>query len=82
MLGSYHKCCANLGGLILIISTAFPVCLLISPFRETSNVYDGSAFTADMAVQNVIGDAMRGATWVAIHNGGNMTSDPHDPSLF
>merc|ERR1712060_6244 len=43
-----------------------------SPFRETSNIYDGSAFTADMAVQNCIGDAMRGATWVAIHNGGGV----------
>ncbi|KAK3579332.1 hypothetical protein CHS0354_029622 [Potamilus streckersoni] len=43
-----------------------------SPFRETSNVYDGSAFCADMAVQNVIGDAFRGATWVAIHNGGGV----------
>lgn len=41
-----------------------------SPFRETSNVTDGSAFTADMAVQNCIGDAFRGATWVALHNGG------------
>ena len=43
-----------------------------SPYRETSNVYDGSAFTADMAIQNVIGDAARGATWVAIHNGGGV----------
>ncbi|XP_076046199.1 urocanate hydratase-like [Oratosquilla oratoria] len=43
-----------------------------SPFRETSNVYDGSAFTADMAVQNCIGDAFRGATWVALHNGGGV----------
>lgn len=43
-----------------------------SPFRETSNVYDGSAFTADMAVQNCIGDAARGATWVALHNGGGV----------
>ena len=43
-----------------------------SPYRETSNVYDGSAFTADMAVQNVIGDAARGATWVALHNGGGV----------
>jgi urocanate hydratase len=43
-----------------------------SPFRETSNVFDGSQFTADMAVQNVIGDAMRGATWVALHNGGGV----------
>ena len=43
-----------------------------SPFRETSNIYDGSRFTADMAVQNVIGDAFRGATWVSIHNGGGV----------
>merc|ERR1712139_536656 len=43
-----------------------------SPFRETSNIYDGSAFTADMAVQNCIGDAFRGATWVSIHNGGGV----------
>ncbi|MFV0377404.1 MAG: urocanate hydratase [Mangrovibacterium sp.] len=43
-----------------------------SPFRETSNIYDGSAFTADMAVQNVIGDAARGATWVSLHNGGGV----------
>lgn len=43
-----------------------------SPFRETSNVYDGSAFCADMAIHNVIGDAARGATWVAIHNGGGV----------
>ena len=41
-----------------------------SPFRETSNIYDGSQFTADMAVQNCIGDSFRGATWVALHNGG------------
>jgi len=43
-----------------------------SPFRETSNIYDGSKFTADMAVQNVIGDSFRGATWVSIHNGGGV----------
>uniref|UniRef100_A0AAY5ELF1 urocanate hydratase n=1 Tax=Electrophorus electricus TaxID=8005 RepID=A0AAY5ELF1_ELEEL len=43
-----------------------------SPFRETSNIYDGSAFCADMAVQNIIGDAFRGATWVALHNGGGV----------
>ena len=43
-----------------------------SPFRETSNIYDGSRFTADMAVQNVIGDGFRGATWVSIHNGGGV----------
>ena len=39
-----------------------------SPYRETSNIYDGSCLTADMAVHNVIGDAFRGATWVSIHN--------------
>ena len=43
-----------------------------SPYRETSNIYDGSAFTADMAVQNVIGDGFRGATWVSLHNGGGV----------
>ena len=43
-----------------------------SPYRETSNIYDGSCFTADMAVQNVIGDSFRGATWVSIHNGGGV----------
>ncbi len=43
-----------------------------SPFRETSNIYDGSQFTADMAVQNVIGDSFRGATWVSLHNGGGV----------
>lgn len=43
-----------------------------SPFRETSNIYDGSLFTADMAIQNVIGDGFRGATWVSIHNGGGV----------
>ncbi|CAB1315045.1 unnamed protein product [Coregonus sp. 'balchen'] len=43
-----------------------------SPFRETSNVYDGSAFCADMAVQNFVGDAFRGATWVSLHNGGGV----------
>jgi urocanate hydratase len=43
-----------------------------SPFRETSNIYDGSQFTADMAVQNVIGDSFRGATWVSVHNGGGV----------
>lgn len=43
-----------------------------SPFRETSDIYDGSAFTADMAVQNVIGDSFRGATWVSLHNGGGV----------
>ena len=43
-----------------------------SPYRETSNIYDGSNLTADMAVQNVIGDSFRGATWVSIHNGGGV----------
>ena len=43
-----------------------------SPFRETSNIYDGSQFTADMAIQNVIGDSFRGASWVSIHNGGGV----------
>ena len=43
-----------------------------SPYRDTSNIYDGSEFTADMAIQNVIGDSFRGATWVSIHNGGGV----------
>jgi urocanate hydratase len=43
-----------------------------SPYRETSDIYDGSKFTADMAVQNVIGDSFRGATWVSLHNGGGV----------
>lgn len=43
-----------------------------SPYRETSNIYDGSSFTADMAVQNVIGDSFRGATWISLHNGGGV----------
>ena len=43
-----------------------------SPYRETSNIYDGSKFTADMAIQNVLGDSFRGATWVSIHNGGGV----------
>jgi len=43
-----------------------------SPFRETANIHDGSVYTADMAIQNVIGDAMRGASWVSIHNGGGV----------
>ncbi|WP_349664326.1 urocanate hydratase [Cellulophaga lytica] len=43
-----------------------------SPFRETSNIYDGSKFTADMAIHNVIGDSFRGATWVSVHNGGGV----------
>ena len=43
-----------------------------SPYRETSNIYDGSSFTADMAIHNVIGDGFRGATWISIHNGGGV----------
>ena len=43
-----------------------------SPYRETSNIYDGSQFTSDMAIHNVIGDSFRGATWVSIHNGGGV----------
>jgi urocanate hydratase len=43
-----------------------------SPYRETSNIYDGSRYTADMAIQNVIGDSFSGATWVSIHNGGGV----------
>jgi len=43
-----------------------------SPYRETSNIYDGSSLCADMAVQNCIGDSFRGATWVALHNGGGV----------
>src|SRR5699024_464922 len=43
-----------------------------SPYRETSNIYDGSKFTADMAIQNVIGDGFRGATWISLHNGGGV----------
>ena len=43
-----------------------------SPYRETSNIYDGSRFTADMAVQNFAGDAFRGATWISLHNGGGV----------
>ncbi|MGB1317418.1 MAG: urocanate hydratase, partial [Flavobacteriales bacterium] len=43
-----------------------------SPYRETSNIYDGSQFTADMAVQNFVGDGFRGATWISLHNGGGV----------
>ncbi|GIV35791.1 MAG: hypothetical protein KatS3mg032_0170 [Cyclobacteriaceae bacterium] len=43
-----------------------------APYRETSNIYDGSRFTADMAIHNVIGDSFRGATWVSVHNGGGV----------
>ena len=60
----------ELSGSVVISRDHHDVSGTDSPFRETSNIYDGSAFTADMAVQNCIGDSFRGATWVAIHNGG------------
>jgi urocanate hydratase len=61
----------SINGTIVISRDHHDVSGTDSPFRETSNVYDGSAFTADMAVQNFIGDGIRGATWVALHNGMN-----------
>lgn len=60
----------NLHGPIVLGRDHHDVSGTDSPWRETSNIYDGSKFTADMAIHNVIGDAMRGATWVSIHNGG------------
>ncbi|KAJ8047531.1 Urocanate hydratase [Holothuria leucospilota] len=62
----------NLKGPVVISRDHHDVSGTDSPFRETSNIYDGSQFCADMAVQNVIGDSFRGATWVAIHNGGGV----------
>ena len=53
-----------------------------SPYRETSNIYDGSKFTADMSIQNVIGDSFRGATWVSIHNGGGVGMGRSDKWWF
>ena len=61
-----------IGGPIVIGRDHHDVSGTDSPFRETANIYDGSRFTADMAVQNVIGDAFRGATWVSVHNGGGV----------
>merc|ERR1711973_760248 len=62
----------RMGGPVVISRDHPDVSGTDSPFRETSNIYDGSAVTADMAVQNCIGDAFRGATWVALHNGGGV----------
>jgi len=62
----------QISGTIVISRDHHDVSGTDSPFRETSNIYDGSAVTADMAVQNCIGDAFRGATWVSIHNGGGV----------
>jgi urocanate hydratase len=59
-------------GLIILGRDHHDVSGTDSPYRETSNIYDGSRFTADMAIQNVIGDSFRGATWVSIHNGGGV----------
>ncbi|XP_027035774.1 urocanate hydratase-like, partial [Pocillopora damicornis] len=61
-----------LSGCVVISRDHHDVSGTDSPYRETSNVYDGSSFCADMAVQNVIGDSFRGATWVALHNGGGV----------
>lgn len=64
--------CGEISGPVVISRDHHDVSGTDSPFRETSNVYDGSAVTADMAVQNCIGDSFRGATWVALHNGGGV----------
>jgi urocanate hydratase len=72
--GAFNKTIAN-GGIsapIVIGRDHHDVSGTDSPFRETSNIYDGSKYTADMAVQNVIGDSFRGATWVSLHNGGGV----------
>ena len=68
-------CRYNHDAVVVLKSTKVTSCSLWKECllsRETSNIYDGSAFTADMAVQNCIGDAFRGATWVSIHNGGGV----------
>jgi len=62
----------KLGGPVILGRDHHDVSGTDSPFRETSNIYDGSKFTADMAIHNVIGDSFRGATWVSIHNGGGV----------
>ena len=62
----------ELGGPVVLGRDHHDVSGTDSPFRETANIYDGSRFTADMAVQNVIGDSFRGATWVSLHNGGGV----------
>merc|ERR1719412_1545803 len=64
--------CGQLKGPVVISRDHHDVSGTDSPFRETANIDDGSMFCADMSIQNVIGDAMRGATWVAIHNGGGV----------
>lgn len=63
---------AELSGPVILGRDHHDVSGTDSPYRETSNIYDGSRFTADMAIQNVIGDSFRGATWVSIHNGGGV----------
>jgi urocanate hydratase len=62
----------RIGGPIILGRDHHDVSGTDSPYRETSNIYDGSSFTADMAIQNVIGDSFRGASWVSIHNGGGV----------
>ncbi|XP_015777989.1 PREDICTED: urocanate hydratase-like [Acropora digitifera] len=71
---AFNKAIAEkrLSGCIVISRDHHDVSGTDSPFRETSNIYDGSSFCADMAVQNAIGDSFRGATWVALHNGGGV----------
>ena len=64
--------CGKLKGPVVLGRDHHDVSGTDSPFRETSNIYDGSRFTADMAIHNVIGDSFRGATWVSIHNGGGV----------
>lgn len=74
LAAAFNKAIAdgNLKGPVVLGRDHHDVSGTDSPFRETSNIYDGSKFTADMAVQNVIGDAFRGATWVSLHNGGGV----------
>ena len=70
---AFNKAIANNDiGLVVLGRDHHDVSGTDSPYRETSNIYDGSRFTADMAIQNVIGDSFRGATWVSIHNGGGV----------
>lgn len=71
---AFNQAIANgkIGGPVVLGRDHHDVSGTDSPFRETSNIYDGSSFTADMAIQNVIGDSFRGATWVSIHNGGGV----------
>lgn len=71
---AFNKAIANgeLAGPVVLGRDHHDVSGTDSPYRETSNIYDGSSFTADMAVHNVIGDSFRGATWVSIHNGGGV----------